>query len=78
MKGPRRRPIARFLPDARLGDPDKAFEYRLARDLGGMTVREMRRRMSNAEFVEWTAFYRREALEREKAEKKARARQGRR
>lgn len=71
---PRRRPTVRFLPDARLGDPDKAFEYRLCRDLGGMTVREMRRRMSNAEFVEWVAFYKREQIEREKAEKKAKGR----
>lgn len=43
-----------------------------------MTVAELRRRMPNAEFVEWAAFYRREQIEREKAEKKAKAAAGRR
>ncbi len=44
------------------------FDFMLARDLG-MTVNEMRSRMSTAEYTEWFAFYQWEAREREKAEK---------
>lgn len=42
-----------------------------------MTVNEMRRRMTNAEFMEWVAFYKREQIEREKAENKAKAKRRR-
>lgn len=35
-----------------------------------MTVAELRRRLSTAEFTEWIAFYNVEAVEREKARKK--------
>ncbi len=33
--------------------------------------------MSNTEFIHWGAFYRREQIEREKAEKKSTAKRGR-
>jgi hypothetical protein len=42
-----------------------------------MTVAEMRRRMSQTEFVHWAALYKREQLEREKAEARAKAKRGR-
>ena len=38
-------------------DPDLPLEHRIARDLGGMTVEEMRARMSNVEFQEHAAYY---------------------
>lgn len=49
------------------------FEFRLARDLG-MTVGELRQRMSTAEFAQWVAFYVAEAKERARQEKAARKR----
>ena len=39
-----------------------------------MTVAELQERMSNAEFVEWQAFYARKAQRREMAEKLAKHR----
>lgn len=39
-----------------------------------MTVAEMRRRMSNREWMEWSVLYEIEAEERERAERKAGAR----
>lgn len=54
-------------PDA----AERAFSFRLARDLG-MTVAELERRMSAAEFVEWVAYYVAENKEQESAMKKAR------
>lgn len=47
-------------------NPDLRFEFVLARDLG-MTVGELRRRMSVREFNRWAALYVLEAREREKA-----------
>lgn len=38
-------------------NPGLEFEFFLATKLGGMTVAEMRRRMSNAELVAWRMFY---------------------
>lgn len=38
-------------------DPDLPLEHRILRDLGGMTLEEMRVRMSNAEFQEHAAYY---------------------
>jgi hypothetical protein len=49
-------------------DPDLEFEFFLAKELGGMTVTEMRARMSNQEFVYWSRFYSRRDAERELAE----------
>lgn len=43
---------------------------RLAADLG-MTLSELRHKMSAAEFVQWVAYYRVEAADREKAMKDA-------
>jgi hypothetical protein len=45
------------------------FLFRLARDLG-MTPGECARRHSSLEFTEWIAFYRIEAAEIKKAQKK--------
>lgn len=54
---PGRRPTNDF--EAR---PDIEFTYFLAKELG-MTVAELRTRMSNEEFVGWTVFYGRRAQE---------------
>ena len=40
------------------------FEHQLLRDIGGMTLTEMRGRMPVAEFQEHVAFYRRRSTER--------------
>lgn len=53
------------------------FAFRLARDLR-MSVGELRRRMSSAEFSEWVAFYSYEAKMRAEAEREARRRERRR
>lgn len=45
-------------------DNEMFLEHQIARDLGGMTVEEMRARMSNLEFLEHRAYYRRLAAER--------------
>lgn len=50
--------------------PELAFEFRLARDLH-LTVAELRRRLSVAEFTEWIAYYRHEAAEQKRAEAEA-------
>lgn len=47
---------------------DRRFAFALARDLG-MTVSELRHRMTAAEFVEWQALYTVEALERSREER---------
>lgn len=39
-----------------------------------MTVAELRRRMTTAEFVQWVAFYSVEAQEQERAQKRAQKR----
>lgn len=39
------------------------MEHQIARDLGGMTVEEMRWRMSHREFLEHRAFYMRRHAE---------------
>jgi hypothetical protein len=39
-----------------LTDPEFQFEFFLAAELG-MTVAEMRRRMSTSEFVQWNRYY---------------------
>lgn len=41
----------------------------LARDLG-MTVGELKRRLSHEEWIHWAAFYKIEAIERDEARKK--------
>ena len=50
------------------------LEHRIARDLGGMTVDELRARMTHREFVEHAAFYKAEAEERAKQAARAKAR----
>ena len=45
-------------------DPDVEFEHYLAVKLG-MTVGEMRTRMTNAEFVRWNMYYARLAQQQE-------------
>ena len=42
-----------------------SFEYYLATQLGGMTVAEMRARMSNLEFIDWQIYYARIAQQQE-------------
>lgn len=53
------------------------FTFRLARDLG-MTVAELERRLSTAEYVEWAAFYAAEAEAQTKAMRDAERRAKRR
>ena len=40
-------------------------EYQLAHEIGGMTVEEMRRRMTHAEFLGWHSYFRRRNAEAE-------------
>lgn len=47
--------------------PGGRSDYVLARDLGGMTVAELRRRMTVREFMRWAALYMVENQEREAA-----------
>lgn len=47
--------------------PGGRSDYVLARDLGGMTVGEMRRRMTVREFMRWAVLYVVENQEREAA-----------
>lgn len=54
-----------------MADPGKHLEFHLARELG-MTVAELRERMSHRELVEWSAFLGLEDQHRELAEKQAR------
>ncbi len=49
------------------------FDFLLAEALG-MTVAEIRDRMSNAEYIEWRAFYTYRAAMRELANKEAKRR----
>ncbi|MBT9177505.1 MAG: hypothetical protein DDT20_01839 [Firmicutes bacterium] len=49
---------------------ERAFMFRLARDLS-MTVAELERRMTTAEFTEWLAFCSAEAKEEAAAYKRA-------
>lgn len=75
----RRRPFVLGFRDPR-GHPEEAeatFEFILARDLG-MTVAELRRRMSTREFAEWLAFYSVENREQERLARQAVRKQGRR
>ena len=71
MKDPRHNP----------DQAERAFMFRLARDLG-MTVAELEQRMSTREFAEWAAFCMVEAKEKEaaykRAEQKARIKRSRR
>lgn len=46
-------------------NPDLEFEYFLCAKLGGMTVTEMRERMSNDEFVRWSRYFAREGQRRQ-------------
>lgn len=46
-------------------DDETYLEHLIVRDLGGMTVEEMRVRMSQPEFLEHRAFYMRRAAERQ-------------
>jgi hypothetical protein len=39
-------------------DSERRFEFRMVRDLGWQSVERMRAGMTQAEFVEWLAFYR--------------------
>jgi len=55
-------------------DPEWEFEHFLAKELGGMTVRELRERMDNDELLRWSVFYGRQAQDRELAEKAAQQR----
>jgi hypothetical protein len=59
-------------------NPQLRFEHYLCRELHAGTVGDMRRRMSGAEFARWVAFYRVEQREREKAERDAKRKRGRR
>lgn len=52
-------------------DPEYEFEFFLAKELGGMTVRELRERMSNHELLMWSVYYGRRNQEAELAEKTA-------
>jgi hypothetical protein len=42
-------------------DPGLEFEHFLCLKIGGMTVEEMRERMSTEEFLRWSIYYAREA-----------------
>lgn len=42
-------------------NPDLEFDFFLTQKLGGMTVDEMRERMSSQEWMEWSIYYGREA-----------------
>jgi hypothetical protein len=53
-------------------DPDLEFEFYLARQIGGMTVAEMRQRMGNDEYVLWTRFF----MRKQQAEELANLRAG--
>lgn len=55
-------------------DPTLEFEFFLAEKLGGMTVAELRERMGNDEFVQWSVYYGRRAQRDEIARAKARQR----
>ena len=50
--------------------PERAFAFRLARDLG-LTYGQLKAGMSNREFTEWLAFYSYERKMQEEAERKA-------
>lgn len=64
-------------PKAFLGDdPELQAEFYIARELR-MTVAELRERMSNLEFVQWTRFFAVEAQTAELEQKAAAARMGR-
>ena len=47
--------------------PERRFYFRLARDLGGLTVGELLARISSAELTEWVAIY---LLENEEAKQR--------
>lgn len=47
------------------------FEFYLARELGGMTVGELRERMGADEFLHWQAYYALRAQQLELEQKKA-------
>lgn len=53
-------------------DPTLEFEHFLCHELGGMTVEEMRERMSNEEFVRWGVYFGRKAQREELAMKQGR------
>lgn len=55
-------------------DPTLEFEHFLCTKLGGMTVEEMRERMSNREFVAWSVYFGRKAQREELAMKSAQGR----
>ncbi len=55
-------------------DPTLEFEHFLCSKLGGMTVEEMRERMSNQEFVRWSIYYGRKSQREELAMKQAKGR----
>jgi hypothetical protein len=55
-------------------DPSLEFEFFLCSKLGGMTVEEMRERMSNEEFVRWSVYFGRKAQREELAMKQAKGR----
>lgn len=42
-------------------NPDLEFEFYLAEKLGGITVAELRERMSADEYMHWAIFYARRA-----------------
>lgn len=52
-------------------DPELEFEFFLAKELGGMTVGELRARMGNQELLEWSVYYARRRQEDELAAKRA-------
>jgi hypothetical protein len=55
-------------------DPSLEFEFFLCSKLGGMTVDEMRERMSNEEFVRWSVYFGRKAQREELEMKRAKGR----
>ena len=57
-------------------DPELDFEFFLAEKLGGMTVRELRARMSNDELLRWSVYFGRRNQEAE-LQSKAQAQRGR-
>ena len=57
-------------------DPEWEFEHFLAEKLGGMTVRELRERMSNDELLRWSVYFGRRAQDAE-LQSKAQTQRGR-
>lgn len=57
-------------------DNERRFEFRMVRDLGWQSVERMRAGMTQAEFIDWIAFYRLEAADQVQQAKRRRTRGG--